>query len=67
MIPETKLAQDLIELSDEYIISKDCKTNIPGIFVAGDCREKEIRQLTTATGDGTISAYHVIDYIKRLK
>ncbi|HHX32673.1 MAG TPA: FAD-dependent oxidoreductase [Mollicutes bacterium] len=68
MIPETRLAVNLIDINDEteYIISEECKTELPGIFVAGDCREKEVRQLTTATSDGTLSATHVINYIKKI-
>ncbi len=68
MVPETKLAVNLIDIHDEteYIISDNCETELPGIFVAGDCREKEIRQLTTATSDGTISANHVINYLRKL-
>jgi thioredoxin reductase (NADPH) len=43
-----------------YYVSEDCSTKIPGIFVAGDCREKKIRQLTTATSDGTIAALNMV-------
>jgi thioredoxin reductase (NADPH) len=50
-----------------YYVSEDCSTKIPGIFVAGDCREKKIRQLTTATSDGTIAALNVINYLKNLE
>ena len=47
-----------------YIIaSENCKTNIPGIFVAGDGRTKEVRQLVTATSDGAIAANGAINYI----
>lgn len=55
-----------IGLSDRnYIKSdEDMSTNIPGVFVAGDVREKKVRQLTTAMSDGTIAALSAIDYIK---
>ena len=44
-----------------YIISEDgVHTNIPGIYVAGDCREKSLRQLTTAVSDGSIAAVTAI-------
>ncbi len=47
-----------------YILSdENCKTNIEGIFVAGDIRKKEIRQLTTATSDGTIAALRAVEYV----
>lgn len=42
---------------------EDCKTNIPGVFAAGDCRTKEIRQLTTAAGDGAVAALGACMYI----
>lgn len=35
---------------------EDCRTNIPGIFAAGDCRTKQVRQLTTAAADGAVAA-----------
>lgn len=41
---------------------EDCKTAIPGLFVAGDCREKQVRQLTTATADGTVAAINAAAY-----
>ena len=43
---------------------EDCKTNIPGVFVAGDSRTKKVRQLTTACSDGTVAALAAIEYIK---
>jgi len=62
--PNNDLAKEFLDLgTNGYIQSTDCKTNIKGVFVAGDCREKEIRQLTTAVNDGTIAALLAIDYI----
>jgi thioredoxin reductase (NADPH) len=47
-----------------FIISDDsCKTNIEGIFVAGDIREKKVRQLVTATSDGAVAALEAINYL----
>ena len=48
----------LVGLDDAgYIDAKeDCKTTVPGIFTAGDCRVKNVRQLTTACGDGAVAA-----------
>ena len=34
---------------------EDCATNLPGVFAAGDCRAKAVRQLTTAVGDGSVA------------
>ncbi|MCR5572152.1 MAG: FAD-dependent oxidoreductase [Candidatus Saccharibacteria bacterium] len=60
-------AKDLIEglkLDDSGYIDagENCKTNIPGVFVAGDVRKKEIRQLVTATSDGAIAATEALNY-----
>ena len=44
---------------------EDCATKTPGLFVAGDCRSKEVRQLTTATADGTIAATAACEYLER--
>ena len=45
---------------------EDCRTNIPGVFVAGDCRMKEVRQLTTAVGDGAVAALAACKYVDSL-
>ena len=42
---------------------EDCKTSSEGIFVAGDCRSKRIRQVATAAADGAIAALAAVDYI----
>ena len=64
-IPENENFSKLISLDNSgYIIAgEDCKTNVPGIFVAGDNRTKEVRQLVTATSDGAIAASQAIKYI----
>lgn len=68
LIPNTDFIKNLISTNnDGYIDSKDCITNLEGIFVAGDCRTKEVRQLTTAVNDGTIAATRAIDYITNWK
>lgn len=68
-IPDTEYLQDIIHLTDhKYVVSnEDCTTSVEGIFVAGDCRDKKIRQLTTAMNDGTISALHAIAYLNEKK
>ena len=42
------------------------ETKIPGIFAAGDIRVKDLRQVVTATGDGSIAAESAIKYIEEL-
>jgi thioredoxin reductase (NADPH) len=41
-------------------------TNVPGVFAAGDIREKKLRQIVTATGDGSIAAEEAISYVESL-
>lgn len=63
--PSSSFVKGLINRNKfNYIESTDCTTNIPGIFVAGDVRDKKIRQLTTAVNDGTIAALEAINYIE---
>ena len=51
-----------------YVIAgEDTKTNIPGVFVAGDIRQKRLRQLTTAVSDGSLAAVMACDYINNKK
>jgi thioredoxin reductase (NADPH) len=67
-IPENQNFAKLINLDKSgYIIAgEDCKTNIEGIFVAGDNRVKTLRQLVTATSDGAIAATNAIKYINNM-
>ena len=59
----------LVDLTDSgYVKSnEECTTNVDGIFVAGDTRDKKVRQLVTAASDGAISAVNAIKYISNLK
>ena len=64
-MPENAIFSDLINLDKSGYINatEDCKTNIEGIFVAGDTRTKRIRQLTTAASDGAVAALAASEYI----
>lgn len=66
-IPNLDYLNGLIETNEDgYIKSNElCHTNIDGIFVAGDIREKTLRQLVTATSDGAIAATEAIKYINK--
>ncbi len=57
-VPDNRAFSNLVKLDDNgYIITdNECHTNIKGIYAAGDTRVKSIRQLTTASSDGTIAA-----------
>ncbi len=63
--PENEAFRDLLALDKEgYVIaSEDCKTNVPWIFAAGDCRTKPLRQLTTAAADGAVAALAACEYL----
>lgn len=64
-IPDNKVFADLIMLDEHGYIraSEDCHTNVPGIFTAGDCRTKRVRQLTTAAADGAVAALAACEYL----
>lgn len=64
-VPNTESFEGIIELNQwkEIIVDKDMKTNIPGIFAAGDSNQKKYRQVTTAVADGTIAALSASEYV----
>jgi len=66
-VPVSEMCKNIIDIDDRgYIIAKeDCYTNQEGIFVAGDIRIKDIRQLTTACSDGTVAAIAACKYINK--
>lgn len=67
-LPNTAIFKSIIDLNDKgYIItSNEMKTSMKGIFACGDCREKELRQITTAVSDGAIAAVEANKYISCL-
>ena len=66
--PDNKFVAELMELDDAgYAVSgEDCVTKTSGVFVAGDCRKKSVRQLTTAAADGSASALAACNYLDSL-
>jgi thioredoxin reductase (NADPH) len=70
-IPENEPFSDVVALSERgYIVAgEDCipDTDCEGIFVAGDCRTKSIRQVTTATADGAVAALAACRYVDSLE
>lgn len=68
-VPQNGAFADLIELDAEgYIVTDtDCATSTAGVFAAGDCRQKKVRQLTTATADGTVAALSAVEYIDNVE
>jgi len=63
-LPERALAESLVRVDDAGFIAagENCVTPVPGVFAAGDCRTKEVRQLTTACADGTAAAIAACRY-----
>lgn len=65
LIPENGAFEELAQLNSYGYFDSDeqCTTKTPGVFVAGDCRSKSVRQLTTAAGDGATAALAACRYI----
>ena len=66
LIPQNEIFASLVKLNNwGYVDSgEDCLTTANGIFVAGDCRSKRIRQVATAAADGAVAALAACDYLK---
>ncbi|MDD5940100.1 MAG: thioredoxin-disulfide reductase [Lachnospiraceae bacterium] len=64
-VPSNAAFKDVAEQDPAgYIIAgEDCRTSTPGIFAAGDCRTKKVRQLTTAAADGAVAALAACSYV----
>ena len=65
--PDNSFVKNLVDIDRiGYVISDEkCMTKTAGLFVAGDCRTKKIRQLTTAAADGAIAALAAATYIDK--
>jgi thioredoxin reductase (NADPH) len=68
LIPENEAYKDLADLNAWGYFDSDesCVTRTPGIFAAGDCRSKSVRQVVTACADGASAALSAIRYINAL-
>ena len=64
--PRTQFLKGLVETDEGgYILTNDrCESSVKGIFAAGDCRKKLLRQVTTAVGDGATAAFAVEKYLE---
>ena len=65
LLPDTAPFKELIGLDEYGYVAADesCLTNVPGIFTAGDCRRKAVRQVSTAASDGAAAAVAAIRYL----
>ena len=63
--PSNAAFAGLVDLDEAGYIraGEDCKTSRPGVFAAGDCRTKSVRQLTTAAADGAVAALAAAAYL----
>lgn len=69
LVPQNEIFRENFKLNDYGYADADetCTTTAAGIFVAGDCRSKKIRQVATAASDGAIAALAACDYVDNLK
>lgn len=67
--PENECFENITKLNEYgYVIAgEDCQTTTEGVFVAGDCRTKAVRQITTACSDGAVAALAACRYIDSKK
>ncbi len=65
LVPENTAFKNVVALDERGYadVDEDCTTKTAGVFVAGDCRRKAVRQVTTATGDGATAAIAACRYI----
>ena len=68
LVPNNQAFADIAGLNEWGYIDSDesCVTKTAGVFTAGDCRSKQIRQITTATADGSVAALAACRYIDSL-
>lgn len=66
-MPENDIFKDIVKLNKAGYVEagEDCLTGTDGIFAAGDCRAKKVRQITTAVSDGAIAALAAIEHINK--
>lgn len=69
LVPQNEIFSDVMGLDERGYADagEDCITSANGIFAAGDCRRKKIRQVTTAAADGAIAALAACDYVDKYK
>lgn len=68
LVPENSAFESVADLDTNgyFAAGEDCATKTEGIFVAGDCRQKSVRQVATATADGAVAAIAACRYIDAL-
>ncbi|MDY4060328.1 MAG: thioredoxin-disulfide reductase [Anaerovoracaceae bacterium] len=66
-VPQNEVFKDFVKLNKAGYVEagEDCQTGTPGVFAAGDCRTKKVRQITTAVADGAVAALAAIEHINK--
>ncbi len=66
LTPRTQFLKELVQMNESgYIVTNEnCETSIKGIFAAGDCRKKLLRQISTSVGDGATAAFAAEKYLE---
>lgn len=64
-VPHNEMFVNLVTLDSQgyFVVNEDMSTTTPGLFVAGDCRRKPVRQVATAIADGAVAAISACRYI----
>lgn len=67
-VPDTQIYQKFVAVDENgsIIASEDCKTNVSGVFVAGDVRQKQLKQVITAASDGANAITAVERYLNEV-
>lgn len=64
-IPRTEVLGDALELKGGYVVTdENMETSLPGVYAIGDVRDKKLRQIATAVGDGAIAANAALAYLE---
>ena len=65
--PSSAIYEGKVDMERGYILTdEDMRTNIQGVFAAGDIRKKSLKQVVTAAADGAIAAVQASEYIEEL-
>ena len=65
LAPDNKPFEGAVALDHGYVSSDEkCETSLPGVFTAGDCRTKSVRQIATAVADGAVAALAACRYVE---
>jgi NADH-dependent peroxiredoxin subunit F len=69
MVPNNKMVPSEVAKNNfgEIVVDKNCQTNIPGIFAAGDVSDVPFKQIVIAAGQGTIAALSAVQYLNKIK